>query len=162
MQLHTVAHVLMIQRKYLLSVEKNGERTKCILFFSSKRTSFQDDLLWLWIPPSPPPPSCSVWRQIHWFPVSQWTCKGHFLYEREREENPLHFLSFFCCAWFAQPLQNGSSVIVLCSWEMIWILCRPEWEKMSFGLSVCVWSETRDFTASSVFMWITGIAVPLF
>lgn len=45
----------------------------------------------------PAPTSCSVWRQIHWFPVSQWTCKGQFfLYEKEREENPLHFLCLIC------------------------------------------------------------------
>ena len=107
--------------------------------------------------------SCSVWRQIHWFPVSQWTCKGHsyFLffvfYEKEREKK-IHFT--LLCAWFVQPLQNGSSVIVLCSWAMIWILCRPEWEKMILsGLSVCVRSETRDFKASSVFMWMTGVAM---
>lgn len=103
---------------------------------------------------SPHPPLDSVWRQIRWFPVSQWTCKGEFfIWERERRKST----SFFC-AWFVQPLQNGSSVIVLCSWEMIWILCRPKWEKTIFGLSVCVWSETRDFKASSVFMWITGVA----
>ena len=27
------------------------------------------------------------------------------------------------------------------------------------GLSVCVRSETRDFKASSVFMWMTGVAM---
>ena len=79
-----------------------------------------------------------------------------------KREKKIHFLFFFC-AWFVQPLQNGSSVIVLCSWELIWILCRPEWENTIFGLSVCVRSETRDFKvgikASSVFMWITDIAM---
>lgn len=43
------------------------------------------------------PPPYSVWRQIHWFPVSQWTCKGHFfLYRKESEENPLSYLYFLC------------------------------------------------------------------
>ena len=46
--------------------QEEEKRTKCILFLSPQRTSFQDELLWLWIPlstplpsypiPSPPPP----------------------------------------------------------------------------------------------------------
>ena len=62
---------------------------------------------------APTTTSCSVWRQIHWFPVSQWTCKGQFLYEKEGEENPLHFLSF---CFFVLDLYNHFKMapVLLC------------------------------------------------
>lgn len=50
-------------------------------------------------------PSCSVWGQIHLFPVSQLTCKGQLCVM----EN-LSFLYF--CALVVPLIQNGSSVIV--------------------------------------------------
>lgn len=113
------------------------------------------------LPSTPPPPPALSGGKSTDFLCLNGLAKDNF-YMRKREKK-IHFIFFhsFFCAWFVQPLQNGSSVIVLCSWEMIWILCRPEWEweKTILGLSVCVWSETRDFTASSVFMWITGVAM---
>lgn len=111
--------------------------------------------------PPPTPPLCLEANPL--ISCVSMDLQRTIFYMRKREKK-IHFIFFFFfCAWFVQPLQNGSSVIVLCSWEMIWILCRPEWEKTIFGLSVCVRSETRDFKASSVFMWITGIEMlPLF
>lgn len=150
--------------------QEEEKRTKCILFLSPQRTSFQDELLWLWIPlstppppilsPPPPPPALSGGKSTD-FLCLNGLAKDIliiiFFFMRKREKK-IHFT--LLCAWFVQPLQNGSSVIVLCSWAMIWILCRPEWEKMILsGLSVCVRSETRDFKASSVFMWMTGVAM---
>lgn len=96
MQLHTVAHVLMIQWKYLLSVEKNGERTKCILFFSSKRTSFQDDLLWLWIPPCPPPPhpALSGGKSTDFLCLNGLAKDTFYMREKEKKIHFIFFLSF--------------------------------------------------------------------
>lgn len=110
--------------------------------------------------PPPPPPALSGGKSTD-FLCLNGLAKDIliiiFFFMRKREKK-IHFT--LLCAWFVQPLQNGSSVIVLCSWAMIWILCRPEWEKMILsGLSVCVRSETRDFKASSVFMWMTGVAM---
>lgn len=58
-----------------------------------------------------------------------------FIWKRERRRISTSFsflFFFFWNAWFVQPLQNGYSVIVLCSWEMIWNLCKPEWDKKFF------------------------------
>lgn len=111
--------------------------------------------------PSPPPPALSGGKSTDFLCLNGLAKDNFYMRKREKKIHFIFFLSFFLCAWFVRPLQNGSSVIVLCSWKMIWILCRPEWkwEKTIFGFSVCVWSETRDFTASSVFMWITGVAM---
>lgn len=53
------------------------------------------------------PSCCSVWRQIHWFPVC---LNGQRLYEKRRD----FFCSLILFVCFVRPLQDGSSVIVHC------------------------------------------------
>lgn len=101
MQLHATANMLVLQPWDPHTVDNWRRELKWIQFFFS----FLEDIISRWAVEAvnssqTPTPIRSVWRQIHWFPVSQWTCKGHFLYEngetkKEKKENPLHFLCFF-------------------------------------------------------------------
>lgn len=133
MQFHTVANFMILQPWDLHSVGKKRKRTKCILFFLPWGHHFKMSWCGCEFLSAFPPPALSGGKSTD-FLCLNGLAKDNF-YMRKREKK-IHFLFFFFCAWFVQPLQNGSSVIVLCSWELIWILCRPEWEKTIFGLSV--------------------------
>lgn len=121
MQLHTVASGLLLQPQGLYSLEEDEGKQNAFcdyfppslvfLSFSFFPSSSLEDIISRWLSvavnSSQFSPSCSVWGQIHLFPVSQLTCKGQFLCVRE---NLLSFLYF--CALVVPLLQNGSSVIV--------------------------------------------------
>lgn len=76
--------------------------------------------------PSPCPPP-SVWRQIHWFPVSQWTCKGQFLSvcvcvfmcerqtERKRHSERVRCKNTLCCLCFC--------IIIIILYTPFWLQC---------------------------------------
>jgi len=166
MQLRTVANLMMLWRTMgpaLCWKEEEKEQSAYCFFFSL------EDIISRWVGVAVNSSQLSpLLLCLEANPliscVSMDLQRTIFIWERERRKSTSFSFLFFFCAWFVQPLQNGSSVIVLCSWELIWILCRPEWEKMISGSSVCVRSETRDFKvgmidASSVFVWITGIAM---
>jgi len=98
----------------------------------------------------PLPPSCSVCRQILWFPVSQWTCKRkNFIWERERRKSTS--FSFF----FLLDLYNHFKMdtVLLCFIHGRWFesYVGPKWERDDFGFfSLCLVTNQRLHSLFSV------------
>lgn len=146
------------------AVDNWRKRMKRVLFFFFP---FLEDIISRWAAEAvnfsqtpPPPPLCLEANPLISCVSMVLQRTILYVYEKERKREEKKYNSFFVPHLY-NHFEMAAVLLCFVSWEAIWSLCKPEWEKMFFslGLSLCVWSETRDNHASPVLMWITASSV---